>query len=332
MINHHHSASHPHQQQLQQQRPSMGSMEFSMLPDEILVTIGTSVARVCGIQDFVYLSMASKRLKKLLVDSEATVSEVIRIRSSRIDATASAMLLPSSSPSSSWPIGIHTLEQLRFYESVVGQHHHNLLEENRVHFEFAELEIDSSSIDLIETVQRLLQKHPSASVVLDAHCGTPAPSEIAWLYSHYRGNVVYEAIVAAVNPCITTTMSFDVTATTTATAASSTTTTATTAKMVPDLHDRIRVRAWGKTVSEQASRSQHPFGERARDGRGWVEVFLRMEGNNDSNNGGPQDRVLELPPRPGFYQTVTATPLELSSAGDRSAAEIATHLLHDSFR
>jgi hypothetical protein len=41
-----------------------------MLPDGVLVRIGMSVAKLCGIRDYVLLSRTSKRLQKLLIRSE----------------------------------------------------------------------------------------------------------------------------------------------------------------------------------------------------------------------------------------------------------------------
>jgi hypothetical protein len=43
---------------------------------------------------------------------------------------------------------------------------------------------------------------------------------------------------------------------------------------------RITIRSWGKRLAEKASESQHPYGKKAREGRGWVEIFLRMEGRD----------------------------------------------------
>lgn len=53
------------------------SVDFLGLPDDVLVHIGKSVAKLCGTRDYFYLSLASKRMKCLLLDSAKVLSEVI---------------------------------------------------------------------------------------------------------------------------------------------------------------------------------------------------------------------------------------------------------------
>ena len=98
----HHSGKHPQQQKRQKQqqqkqqhigdninnnnsnnnnRPQQApGCLLESLPDDVIVRIGTSVAKLCGIQDLVFLSRASKRLKKILVDSQENLTEIIRVR------------------------------------------------------------------------------------------------------------------------------------------------------------------------------------------------------------------------------------------------------------
>ena len=259
--------------QTQQQQ----SLQLSMLPEEILVRIGTSVAKLCGIRDFVSLSLVSKRMKRLLIDSEATIADVIRIRAKRINQSSFV-----SSPIK--PMKIRTLEQLTFFETVV---RHNIFQENRVHFDFADLQVaDSDSMALIKVVRTILNRYPAVSVILEAHCGTPAPTEIAWLYSHYRGKVVRRALVSVEEKEIEWLAD---------------------APMEEDsqIRGRVGIRAWGKMVMEIVSQSQHPYGELARQGRGWVEIFLRMEQDSPE-----ADRILEFPSRPDFYNQTPTTPRE----------------------
>ena len=71
------------------------------LPDDVLVGIGLFLT---DLRDFVHLSMASRRLRALLVESEATVAEVIRLRTGR---------------SSSIPGTIRTLQELGLYEHIL---------------------------------------------------------------------------------------------------------------------------------------------------------------------------------------------------------------------
>jgi len=249
---------------------------LTILPDEMLVRIGISVAKLCGIQEFISFSQVSKRMKRLLMDSEATLSNVIRVR-----------IRQSTVPLSSVDAAaIRNLPQLAFFESLV---QHNIFQENRVHFEFADLQIaDSDSIALVKAVRSILSKYPFASVILEAHCGTPAPTEVAWLYSHYRGKVVRTAIVSG-------TGSLDEDDNDEAVED-------------PQLRGRVGIRAWGKMVTEIVSQSQHPYRELARQGRGWVEVYMRIESSISST-----ERILEFPPRPDFYSQTPNTPREYTS-------------------
>jgi len=153
-----HSSKHRRRQQEEQQNISERSLTIpqcdfdSMLPDDIVVKIGKSVAKLCGLRDFVSLSRASKRLKRLLIDSEETVSDVIRIR---IDCSYSSYFLSS-------PFAVRTLEQMGFYESCVAAGHHYLLEEtNKFHnFEDTEIEFNSNGDSI--SVRRRRIRHGAA--------------------------------------------------------------------------------------------------------------------------------------------------------------------------
>jgi hypothetical protein len=296
MTNHHPVAS----RNREQQQRSNWTLEMLMLPDDVIVHIGKSVATFCGIQDFVCLSLTCKRFQKLMIDSKETVSEVIRIRTRTSLSDTSGMLMPR-------PVSIHTLEQLSFYESVTRLNlladnriceNPNLQEDTRVHFEYADLVIDNAKSnaksDLFSAVRAILERHPSASVVLDAHSGIPAPEKVALLYSHVRGRVVLEAIMSGENPVVTDERirkGYSITPN-------------------MELQNRISLRAWGKSVSTIVSQSKHPFRSMAIKGRGWIEIYLRME-NNDPNMG------IVLPPRPKYYNRVARTPGEFPVANSR---------------
>jgi len=220
-------------------------LDLNLFPDEILVTIGKSVAKVCGVNDFVMLSRTSKRLRRLLMHKE-TLSDIIAEGNSRINRNRSSMLLPSNSSES---IVVNTLEQLAFYECVKKQ---NLLEENRFTPQFG------------SKVRRILIQHPSSVLVLDAHSGR-GELMASTPYGHfdYRAKHAYDKIVATKSAV---------------------------------MEDRIRIRVWGRTVAEQAAESLHPYSSKARKGKGWVEVFFKMDGD------GEESETLELPPRPDFYE------------------------------
>lgn len=158
MVRMNHSSKHRRRQQEDQQLLSERSLTIpqcdfdSMLPDDIVVKIGKTVAKFCGLRDFVFLSRASKRLKRLLTDSEETVSDVIRIR---IDCSYSSYFLSS-------PCSVCTLEQMGFYESCVAAGHHYLLEEtNKFHnFEDTEIEVNSNGDSI--SVRRRHMRHGAA--------------------------------------------------------------------------------------------------------------------------------------------------------------------------
>ncbi len=100
-----------------------------MLPDAILVRIGISVAELCGLGDFLSLSLTSKHFYGLVMDSKETVtiSEIIRIRTIEEEESSNNKIwLPSYSLR---PLRLRTLQQLALYESLKKL---NLLSENRL--------------------------------------------------------------------------------------------------------------------------------------------------------------------------------------------------------
>ncbi len=159
--------------------PSQRRLELTMLPDEILVDIGKSVATLCGVHGFVLFSRTSKRLRRLLMHRE-TIAAVIGEGNSRIQRNRSFMLLPSCS---SEQIVASTLEQLAFYESIKEQ---NLLEENRF------------TPQLGSKIRTILNQHPSSILLLDAHSGR-GELMATTPYGHfdYRAKHAYEKIVVA---------------------------------------------------------------------------------------------------------------------------------------
>jgi len=120
-------------------------VKWSMLPDELQVLIGKSVAKLCGVRDFVALSSVSKRTKRLLLDSQETV--------------------------------------------------------NWINFGFGGVVPTIDSMDRIQVVRSILKKHPSASVIVEAHYG--APAKIADRYTmclaFYRARIVHKAIITGID-------------------------------------------------------------------------------------------------------------------------------------
>lgn len=254
-------------------------MDLSTLPDDVLVHIGTSVAKLCGIKDYVTLSKTSRRINRLLMDQEATIPEVIRIKTSFINQDSSVSKLVKSSLPAVW-----TLEQLSFYEYAAKI---NLLQENRIYGRYGDpidyappeflvsnpnrtSQLDGiqvrlgkqQDIDFITGVQAMLKHYPKAEVVLEAHSGTETPDDIAKLYAIYRGDVVRECMALGAE----------------------------------HLLSKFTVRGHGSNIANMVAHSSHPYSEVARKGLGWVEVYVRLPGHNSESDYG-----LELPPRPIFY-------------------------------
>jgi len=257
----------------------IGLDSISGLPDAILVHIGNTVAKLCGVRNFVRLSQTSKRLRRLLIDSQETATNVLRIRTAQININHSNTIVSSLS---STPIILRTLEQLALYESCCGCYGEclekgapqpsNVLEKNLISW-MSEDEFD----DLVDAVQTILEKNPSASVLLDLHTGSddtlvtdPAPIGMKFL----------RAILNIPASC-----RYD--------------------PMDPRFQ-RVSMRNWERRVTETviASKSKEPYAQNAKSGGGWVEIFLRIEERYPYEPEYMNTIQLELPPRPDFYKTL----------------------------
>ena len=218
------------------------------LPDEILVNIGKHVAKLCGARDYCRFSQTSKRIRRLLLRRE-TLTSVLQEANARFHKNRSSLLLPSFTET---PMVVHTLQQLAFLECVL---EHEFLAENRFHPRFA------------VKVRSVLNRFPSAVLVLDAHGGRgDLMANTPYGFFDYRAKHAYEKIVSV----------------------------DTISSISPE---RIRIRVWGRTVAEKASESEHPYGIKARKGKGWVEFFFQLKDCETED-------ALELPPRPDFYKDI----------------------------
>ena len=191
---------------------------------------------------------------------------------------------------------VRTLQQLSLLLKLQEE---GFLKENRIGFDYAstDVDIDNSdddgdernddeevsidrairktkvrkSLDRIYLISRLMTKFPSLIVRVDAHCGTIAPSGIAGSFSQARGMAVRYALENCFDE-IYTGNEIDVT-------------------------DRIHIQAWGRRVAlAAASQRSHPFGDLARQGKGWVELYVQLDG-------------MQLPQRPSFYNGLTTYPM-----------------------
>ena len=163
-----------------------------------------------------------------------------------------------------------TWKDLGFYQAVARA---GLFEEHRIGFDFACTDIDDDqgeasliqgSIRRVAALGQILQAFDDATLTIEAHCGTAAPHQIAPGFSRARGEAVKVEVVQS--------------------------------DFVSDTEgvgDKISMNSWGRQVTERAAASSHKFGEIAREGRGWAEVYLKLG-----------DR--EFPERPSYFEGLQA--------------------------
>ena len=94
----------------------------------------------------------------------------------------------------------------------------------------------------IRAIGFAMQRHPSATAIIETHVGIGAPSDVAAAYCVSRGAVIAAWLVWYFNIAV----------------------------------ERITVRAWGKRITKLARRSSHPNGDCARSGYGWGECILSL--------------------------------------------------------
>lgn len=155
-------------------------------------------------------------------------------------------------------------EQLGFYQSVVEK---GLFLENRIGFDFASTIIDEDngtasqiqgSKTRVNAVGMILEQFGHVRCLIEAHCGTAAPARFATVFSRSRGEAVSGELIDFA---------------------------------IQNAADRVTMNPWGRRVTQRAALSEHKNGSIAREGRGWVEVYLVLDG-------------LELPRRPPYYEGV----------------------------
>jgi hypothetical protein len=206
------------------------------------------------------------------------------------------------------PSSLSIWEQLAWYEQM---QEFGLLNENRIGFEMASMDIldDSScrsedddeeeedgdeedgasviraNLQRISKVRRLLQTFPRLQVTVDSHCGTFGPLGIAGRFSRARGMVVVDELTRYGNNTTHEDAAADGDA------------------RMKDFGGRSRVtlNAWGRRIADNAAMggSTHPHTALAKKGKGWVEIFLVLDG-------------IELPSRPDYYKGFVAVNHEVN--------------------
>lgn len=161
---------------------------------------------------------------------------------------------------------IQTLGQLELMQRM---ERHGLLAENRIGFAFASLEIsedqrsieseDERSVRIEGSQSRLVQLQAvadvfsEATIIIESHCGRAGPRRVAPVFSQERGHTV--------------------------------------AQEFEHLDNTIEIHSWGRNIADVAQSSEHPYSELAQTGKGWVEVYLQLDG-------------VAFPEHPSYYEGI----------------------------
>lgn len=252
-----------------ERKTQRSSMIESLLPPEMM----TSIVMWLDVEDFVQFQNCNHQTCRRLKESmpayirQQTSNEIVR-----------------------------TLPQLALFLKLKKG---GFLEENRIGFDYASTEIEmdddddddcddnsenqedaigrairntkvKGSLERIYLISHLMIIFPSMTVRVDAHSGTIAPSGIAESFSRTRGIAVRYKLE---NCFVDIYQGNEV-----------------------DVADRITVQSWGRRAAlEVAAQASHPFGDLARQGKGWVEIYVDLDG-------------MQVPSRPSFYNGVSPYP------------------------
>jgi hypothetical protein len=249
--------------------------QFLLVPDETLVDIATWLPTA---QDLVHFACwTCRRFKSVVGDDPAALSRVVKDREYTTIHSARLIHPTSSNSPSRWsPLKkIRSWEQMAWYEEM---HATGFLNENRVGFSIGSTEIDQDedeyedeefegtiikdNMERIQAIKAILRQFSNIQVTVEAHCGVIAPPGIATRFSRARGMTVVDEITGYDNGRLS---------------------------LIDE--DRVTLNAWGSRVAHVAASDSttHPYGELARQGMGWVEIYLQLN-------------QLVLPPRPSFYE------------------------------
>ncbi|KAL3904007.1 MAG: hypothetical protein SGARI_005124, partial [Bacillariaceae sp.] len=232
---------------------------FYMLHDDALVTIGEHVGKLCGAPTYVRFALTCKRMKRLLLPeqddddpivametdsddeegeeedgSNSVIRNVIRARARCFINSCSLPLSPLFPVPKDWASQIKTLEQLALFEL---WYDHPFSRDNRIKFDFASSTVHTAYRAAIDSLREIMERFPTMSLQLDAHCGKATPPQIAMPFSQHRG----ESAVAFI--CGEHGEHLDPT--------------------------RISMIPWGKRIAHRVAKSDHLFGSYAREGKGW---------------------------------------------------------------
>ena len=288
-----------------------------MLNDDAIKSIGQSIGILYGAESYVSFASTCNRMRRLLLlppsashdnmskegkedastgndqtsDRSLTNQVVEYVIGVRVGSQYKS-LCPCSKPHERmfFPNNIKTLHQLSIFEKWITTT--NFMNDNRITFPFASTEIESNMIERIHQITMLMKRYPKLRVRLDAHCGTAAPSGISSWFSRARGMSVWTAICGTehdngiINEGSIRTTEED---------------NDNEEEEGPgiDYTGRFQLVVWGKMITKVVSKlSQHPYYTDASEGRGWVEVYFIMSGDNNDRE--VEDEMI-LPRRHAYY-------------------------------
>ncbi|KAL7493997.1 hypothetical protein ACHAWT_002837 [Skeletonema menzelii] len=229
------------------------------LHDDALINVGEYVGTMYGPETYTRLGLTCQRMLRLLLPNDDDASaQTIQ----NIIRSRMAYALDRAQRSMILETTQNNLKIKSLKELAVFEAwcETPLRNDNRIPFPFASVDINESIHEKIHFIMKIMQRYPSLTVQLDSHCGTIAPNSVASSFSRIRGDSIKDILY---DP------------------------------------SRVEVMGWGKRITSKVARSDtHPFGELAREGRGWVEVSFVLR--DDDNR-----RTIILPPQHEFYNSDT---------------------------
>jgi len=307
-----------------------------MLNDDAIKSIGQSIGILYGAESYVSFASTCKRFRRLLLLPPSASHTSKREEDANDDSSTSTgddqtsdrlltnqvveyvislrvrgqyrSLCPACKPERIFfPNNIKTLHQLSIFEKWITTT--NFMNDNRITFLFASTEIESNMIDRIHQITMLMKRYPKLRVRLDAHCGTAAPSGISSWFSRARGMSVWTGICGTEHDdngiinegSIRTTTEED---------------NDNEEETGIDYTGRFQLVVWGKMITKVVSKlTQHPYYTDASEGRGWVEVYFVVSGDNNDRE--VEDEMI-LPRRHAYYNYRSAESTDSDTDSDES--------------
>ena len=218
-VSFHDNATEPTRKEFKKVRNKEQCFDLMALPEDLIVRVGAIVANLCGVKDYLSLSLSSKRLHGLLLASKDTETEVCDTANAFWEKNRSTMRLPKFSSSVT---KIQNLEELALYQRVRDL---NLLHDNRLFMEFWP--------EVVKAARSILRQFPSVVLVLDAHC---SDEDLLEYDSYSYADDAYNDIMDGHDGAFENVSENEVIS-----------------------GDRLRFRCWQNQVVEAACKASHPY-------------------------------------------------------------------------